>query len=284
MHLRKSAKPRALPQTLKRCVYLALMNNDRALWLFFVTFVSSLALFTANLAYANTEQGNAALKVVSAPGLDPEPGNGFLVLVEFNLGAIPQAGKKQLLVSKYHAKENPYPGWAMSLNNFGTSIRPEIYWRGKNGSGGAFTFDRIEVKTDRWYSLILRVSDGAVMQVFLIPREYSSTDPESIATETVVQALYLGGYDVRSVRIPQTNADLVFRGTDDGERKFPSQVRRLLIARASDLPQTPDEFRAALIRDTADLRELLRSEEIELQIEPDGRDHSSKQHQVEPLA
>ena len=121
----------------------------------------------------SVNSGASYARVASDLKLDPEKDRNFLVSFLVRFDAFPLERNRHNILTKYEAEIKPYPGWSIAVGNFGTSLRPQVYWRSADGSGGWHSFDDIELTTKRWYSFSLIVSSDNSMVCLL----YTSPSP-----------------------------------------------------------------------------------------------------------
>ncbi len=184
--------------------------------------------------------------VQSFSGLDPAKQQGFLVSVTFRPQQVPPVGARVLLVSKYVAEASPHRGWAIGLRALDTSLRPEVYWRGANGEGGWFTFEKIELTIGRVYSLSLFAQGDNFLNLFF--EELQNDDlriygPENKSSSFSGAAYYLGGYDISEITSPETSASLEIGSQKRGKSAFQGEIISVLISHPTAVPKAVEEVR-----------------------------------------
>lgn len=148
--------------------------------------------------------------------LDPVPGRSFLVSVGFRMARELDEGDRQIILSKYDGKQSPFPGWAIAVRRYSTSVRPEVYWRDKRGNGGWFTFDRLSFPPQvsslesAWCSVLLVWKPSG--ELFLYFSQVSVDDVVGAigdSTDSLVRPVdYRGGYYVPTIELPNTSAEV----------------------------------------------------------------------------
>jgi len=137
--------------------------------LFVLSFVLPLVFFGRIKNLFWEEQAPGARKdtvfpeatIINAPGafvrikhsaeMLPSPGRDFLLAGWFRLRSLPAPGERMILLSKVE-ENNPYrPGYGVALARRGNLIRPEVFWRDRQGRGGWRTFAEVEVLTRSWF-------------------------------------------------------------------------------------------------------------------------------------
>lgn len=232
-------------------------------------------------------------KVKHAPILDPQGSGLFLVSFAFRLDSLPTVGRRQNVIAKYLKNEQPYTGWAIAFNHFPTSLRPEVYWRGKNGTGGWFTFDRVEVELNRWYSLTLLVEHESHMNLYF-ERLAKAKDASGVVEEDLLPiedfesrdgVVFLGGYDIAQVRTPKTNADLMFGASHSNSRGIQHRgiqgdISNFLIAYPQRIGDNIEERKSFLSGGPQIFEKQLAKDQVNLFVTEGGVDQSAFGHIV----
>lgn len=242
---------------------------------------------------SNETNGNGGVgEVKHAPILDPQGSGLFLVSFAFRLDSLPVVGRRQNVIAKYLKNERPYTGWAIAFNHFPTSLRPEVYWRGKNGTGGWFTFDRIEIELNRWYAMTLLVENESHMNLYF-ERLAKAEDAFGIVEEDLLPVedfqqqdgvVFLGGYDITQVRTPKTNADLMFGASHSSHRGIQGDISHFLIAYPQRVGDDIEERKTFLLGGPQIFEKQLAKDQVNLFVTEGGVDQSHFGHTIKHSA
>ena len=133
-------------------------------------------------------------------GLDPLSGRDFLLLGWFNLKRLPQPGKRIVLLSKYEDHSLTPKGYALGLLRDADACRPVVYWNDRGGKGGWYVFSQMDILPRTWFMLALSFRRDRYLGLH---SALYLDDAESPRIQL------LGGYDLESAVIPESNAQLV---------------------------------------------------------------------------
>jgi len=236
------------------------------------------------MTQAPLEPQNSALRVVSDTSFDPDPSRYFVVSLNFKAISLPRTGKRQKLIAKYTDDSSPYPGWALAIRRLNTSTRPEVYWQNKEGKGGWHTFDDVHFSRNQWYSLTLIARDSDLISLYVekldskpAPDAAEADDEESDAPQAV---RFLGGYNVSSVAIGPTPANLEFSPPLLENGDYRGEVRNVLIARPSHIPLNQNKLRQLIQGGSSELHSQFEAEDISLWVDDAGQDQSKARHDI----
>ena len=214
--------------------------------------------------------GRSYVSVPTADNLKPRSDKNFIVSSLIRFEAFPQKGNRHTFVSKYDGKKYPYPGWAFALHNLGTSMRPEIYWRGVSGRGGWYAFERVRLREKRWYSFSIVSRPRDYLSLYLQP--FHKTSAGSL--EPTGDVVFLGGYDVRRVQLEKTSSELLLGAVRTGKKAFSGYLGRFLLAAPRAIPNNIRETRELVDGGPAKLVANIKGEDLLLWIAGRGIDES----------
>jgi hypothetical protein len=141
--------------------------------------------------------GGTALRVAHNPALNPGGAGDFLFYIWFKLRKPPAQGERVVFVAKYDPESKARPGYSIALVGGPDGVRPNVYWQNEQEQGRWYPFASTQLSAKEWYLLAVSFRDARYLGVHLIPHK-GGKKPE-----------VLGGYDLESQAIPDTNADLV---------------------------------------------------------------------------
>jgi hypothetical protein len=225
-----------------------------------------------------SEVGSNFPAVESDAFLDPKPSGVFIVAVEVSVDEAPAVGKQAKFLYKYAADTPPYPGWAIGLRTYETSVRPEIYWQSADGQGGWYTFDEVHLKRGLWYVFSL-VASEKLISLYLqegVGRERSGEKVAANAPRQSSEASlhFLGGYDTGELSLPRSDGKLYFRSSASTEGSSHSAVGQVLICQTQTLSMTSEGIRSMLSGGVRKMAAVLAPDEISLWIDETGKDRS----------
>lgn len=176
-------------------------------------------------------------KVAADKLLDPEEGKYFVVSTVVRFDELPEVGKRENLIAKYESKSSPYYGWALGIHRFRTSTRPAVYWKDRQGKGGWFTFNSINLAKRKYYAITVVVKDREFIQLYaeelnvLQDKEvFTAKNPD--LEKTAARSLFKGAYSLAEVGTPSSDQSLLFGTYKKG---FSAFVSNLLIAEPNNL-------------------------------------------------
>lgn len=180
--------------------------------------------------------------------LDPEEGRYFILSVAFELEHTPRPPQRITIVSKVVNFGRSPNGFGLSLKAFNTSVRPQVYWSGADGSGGFYTFGDISFKARQRYVLTLVAFPKRFLALYIEPRSSTPTSQQALG-DISGKIRFLGGQEISNVSTPKNNAELNYKSPEDyGEaRSERANVLGVLIA-------TPRSFKDSRDRLTKELR------------------------------
>jgi len=207
-------------------------------------------------------QGKPSVSIASRDNLDPSPENNFLVSFYVRLEQLPEVGARQHLIGKY-AYKIPYEGWAVGLRRLATSVRPEVYWRGQDGSGGWFSFDEMVFEKNEWYAFTVAAKPGEYLNLFYqrVPGGAAATTA-GIANENPV--VFAGGQDLASVVTPKTEDDFKLGIKNPKTLRFSGEIREVLVSYPKRLPKSFEKFPAFIAGGAVGIVTQLKEEEVNL--------------------
>jgi|GEM_PF-5509881 len=196
------------------------------------------------------------VEVMGGSDLDPQSSKTFLVGTVVSLNQSPDVGVRHVFMSKYQAQKKPHPGWVIGVKRYSTSMRPEVYWRGSDGSGGWYSFDKLEFIPGHWYSLFVISKPGDYLSLW-------GGEVFDRSGQGHSDIRFLGGYKLNGVVCPATDVPLFIGPRNVGAKDFGGAVSDLIVANLSTFPNKPSEIqeflanslRAGIIQ-TAPLDEL----------------------------
>jgi hypothetical protein len=213
---------------------------------------------------------NSYLMLKNSQVFDLKPGEHFVVFLQVRFSELPRPGYRQNLVSKFASDVKPYPGWAIAIRNLQTSIRPEVYWRGKNGKGGWHTFDKVNIKPHAWYGLGLVVKEGEFINLFF----------EDIHQKS--EPTFLGGHSINTIITPNTDADILFGSHRHGPNAFTGDIATILIAHPKGFPDTIFRLKRIFQGGLASvINRMSLVDEVSLWLTEPGLDSSIFTHSIE---
>lgn len=203
------------------------------------------AVATLRASPPSSEGSSAYLTVASHELLDPADGKIFIISARFTLESLPKVGKRSRIAMKYDNRVKPYPGWALAIRRFDTSIRPEMYWESGDGKGGWLTFDHVSLKRGTEYNLTLLARGRDLMSIYL---EELSAPPagaapagdddedDSPAGVRGSGVVFAGGYPLNDMNTPRTGAPLYFAPQSSRGGEFRGSLHELLVAQVDEFP------------------------------------------------
>lgn len=240
---------------------------------------------TAHAQAIRTGRAGSFAAVESAKELDPALGKSFFVSFLFRFERLPPKGKREHIVSKID-KRMPLPGWVLGVSRTETSLRPEVYWRGTDRSGGWFDFDAYRFRPGVWYAvtLVARVGDYLLLFIQALEAPFgqvvAGAPSKKIASSVTSLPVFLGGVDVRRVRWPRSRAALRIGAVKGRQAAFEGEVTDLLIGSRPKIPDDIEQLKEFIAGGPAAIVGKLKSEEIALWLERSGKDGSRFQHEV----
>lgn len=186
------------------------------------------------VAQGAPEPSTSYLSVAETPLHDPVDGKIFLVSARFRFDALPKIGKRARLAMKYSNQSKRYPGWALAIRRFDTSVRPELYYEPGDGTGGWWSFDHVNIRRGVPYQLTVVVRGRDLMSACL--EELPGGPAEDLLAEQAPAGIrFLGAYSIADVQSPRTDAPLlVAPAASKGE--FRGALDEILIARLDEFP------------------------------------------------
>lgn len=170
---------------------------------------------------------------------DPVSAKDFVVAVYFQFSQLPPFGARQNIIGKYSSSQNPPPGWALAIQRFDTSVRPEVYWRDSNGKGGWFTFEKFDLLPRKWYGLTFVSTVENNLLLFLEESPTSQIETAEGSKDFGTKARYVGGYNVSDKGLVQSSGNLVLGSTSANWRNsFIGEISGAWIGHVSPLGGT----------------------------------------------
>lgn len=190
-------------------------------------------------AVVSFQRSPSFLAISSHTNLDPLPDKAFVVYTLFRLYQLPAKNTRYLIAAKFDGTVEPFPGWGIGLMQYSTSLRPELYWRGKDGVGGWYAFGDVELVRGELYSLCMIAEPGRGLRLYL--RHYldgkSGVDGQdgSWANVGLISgANRIGGYILPMLPAIRTEADLIVGSTQQkGRGVFIGEVFQLIVSQIS---------------------------------------------------
>lgn len=228
-------------------------------------------------------EGSAFASVRSDSALEISPNLPFIVSALVRFDQLPTGEDRHVFIAKFAGKNPPYAGWAFAMHRLSTSLRPEIYWRGDDGQGGWFAFERVNLRTDQWYSFTAVLSKELSLSLYL---QEAKMSPEALRLLSQASVLneptdpanntlqFLGGYDVSGIPLPRTRADLNFGAIRADQKAFHGELSSLLIAAPQELPRSKRKLMAFLNGGSKKIHSQLKDEDVKLWISERGIDES----------
>lgn len=233
------------------------------------------------------ETGSSFLVVEPDSFLDPRPGNMFVVALELRIDDAPAPGKLAKFIYKFTPDTPPYPGWAIGLHTYETSLRPEVYWESADGQGGWYTFDEVQLKRSSWYVFVL-VADDKLLSLYLqeaVPGEHEGEGAVPAARRAgKVPLIFLGGYKTGELALPQSSGRLYIRSGASAGSGFQSTVGQVLICQAMTQPPTSEALRLALSGGVPGISKACAPGGISLWIDETGKDRSQYERPIKTSA
>ena len=143
------------------------------------------------------------INIPSEAKFDPIIGKTFIISMLVSISKDKKESTvSERLVYKFASKESPYPGWAIYLKYYPTSMRPEVYWRDRKG-GSWYSFD---VFPDE-------VGNNFYLTFIAVPLKSISLYVQSVNKGQVgnKKIFFLGGYDVSNIGLPTSQEALYIR-------------------------------------------------------------------------
>jgi len=237
-------------------------------------------------------QGRYA-KIASSEAFELKKGQTFLISFAFRLSSLPPIGHRQKIISKFLGSKSPYSGWAIAIHHLRTSMRPEVYWRGRKGRGGWLSFEKVFLQPERWYAITLFVQAGEFMSLYLedlarVSDELlsPSASPAAFPLEasqgrSESRVVFLGGHDIRNIGTPNTSAPLYIGSPKTGASAFQGEIAHLLIGYPKEFSTSIGELRKTLRGGPVQIVSQLESGEVSLLVREPGKDSSRFAHQIE---
>ncbi|MBL7662370.1 hypothetical protein JNK13_06430 [bacterium] len=147
---------------------------------------------------------------------------------------LPKPDANFSLISKIDRSQRAKPGWALAISNRGSSIRPEAYFRGADGSGGFYLFDRYDFELNRPYWVVFIVQVDRSLSLYiqaLEPKHQGDISPS-----------FLGAQSIKNVSIPQPQIAMQISEENQREKLTVSDLRILRPQTLPILPQQVIEF------------------------------------------
>lgn len=225
-------------------------------------------------------KGGTSFAVVrSDQGLDPELDRAFFLSFVVRFDQLPTVGFRHNIISKYASKEHPYPGWAIALRSLETSMRPEVYVKGKSGSGGWFTFDRINIRPGGWYSFSLLLKPKEFMALYV--QEVGGVGEATQSEHLDTGVRFLGGQDISAVDITKTASDIYLGTIRQGPTGFTGEVGLVLLAHPGEINPAVEQLRKFLQGGPVEIAKKLLPEDIQLWVTDKGKDESRYARMIE---
>ena len=223
--------------------------------------------------------------------LGPADGETFVVSFLVRFDKLPGAGRKNNLVSKYDRHKAPYAGWAIALRRLSTSVRPAVYLRGADGSGGWFTFSDYQFRSGEWYQLAVVIRRLDSVSVFIQPMNVPRNQLLKNGWITIGEGLsvqgdveFLGGHSIADVAIPESSLEMVL-GADRATREnFQGEVAEFLVASGAELPVDVIKLPAFLSGGPREIKQRIGSGNVLLWIADQGVDESSYARTVQQIS
>lgn len=190
----------------------------------------------------SNETSSAYLTVASNELFDPKDGSIFIIAARFTFESLPKVGKRSRIAMRYDKGAKPYPGWALAIRRFDTSIRPEMYWESGDGKGGWLTFDHVNIVKGVPYQLTLIARGSDLMSMYLEDlsapgdSDASADDPDAELTKRPREVVFAGGYPLNDMKTPHSEAPLYFAPQSSRRGEFRGALHELLIARVDEFP------------------------------------------------
>lgn len=168
------------------------------------------------------------------------PDNASPLVISYYMRYIdpPPVGKRQRLITNYETKISPFPGWALALTRFRTSLRFEFYLKDKDNKGGwntlaPLTLDK-EINPNTWFALTFLVDPSS-----LISSVYAEVDEEFNTLENFIPVT--SGISIEP--LGDVKANSLFLVTSGTPRKsyFKAELKEVSIFKLDALPKA-DEF------------------------------------------
>jgi hypothetical protein len=240
----------------------------------------------ADLPDADRKASAFFASVPSDEEIDPAIGKGFLISVMLKIDQLPNTDARQKIVSKYNDNQ-PLIGWAVALRRYNDIVRPEVYYRGKDGKGGWYPFEAVQIDPNLWYNLSLIVNPEHWMVLFWEPArpgaenvlgDWPGGDRDAVidavsSDRGVKTVIFLGGHDLGDIVPPATNADLQF-GAKRAKGIFGGEVAAVLVARLEGLPAARGELRELVTGGAPGIERRLNPQAIGLLVNRQGKDRS----------
>ncbi len=212
------------------------------------------------------ERTSSSISVPSRVTFDPAAERDFLVSFIVSLERLPNEGQRQHLVGKY-TNRAPYEGWAVGVRKLTTSLRPEVYWRGQDGSGGWMSFDEAKLKPQTPYALTLVARPGQFAALFYQELQANSDG----GFDSVGKPTYAGAQELLGVRTPKTEAPLNVGIRLPHTDRFLGEISRLLISYPTNLPRKFDQMDPLISGGPAAVEASLDKAEINFSLGEEGR-------------
>ena len=207
-------------------------------------------------------RGQPSATITSRANLDPAPDQNFLVSFYVRLDQSLDLNKRQHLLGKY-AFRAPYEGWAVGVRRVETSLRPEVYWRGPDGSGGWYAFDEMQFIPNEWYAFTVTAKPGEYLNLF-----YQQVPGGPVAASEGLQndspVVFAGGYDLATVVTPRTDDDFKLGIRRPDTLRFAGEVRDVLVSYPKRLPKSFEKYSPFINGGAVRIVGQLKEEEVNL--------------------
>jgi len=220
---------------------------------------------------------DSVIEVQNSVDLDPQPGKIFVVSFKLYLQRLPKIGVRQNIFSKYSAKVLPYEGWAIALQRYSTSVRPEVYLRDQDGRGGWHTFDTIELKSQTWYSMTMVVKAGDFVRLY-----FGAPDNVPSDSLTVPQS-FVGGASLKGFNLEASKSNLFIGATNAGRKGFRGRISSVLVATLPEKTIFDKKLENLFATSSANIVAALAQEDIKLWIDKASKDESRFSRPLEQI-
>ena len=236
----------------------------------------------AKLSLLDGDPLSSYVSVSNDPALDPREDEIFLLAILLKVEDLPKAGKREKVIYKYDSSTPPYAGWALALHRMSTSLRPEVYWRDDAGKGGWFSFDEFNLVKGAWHRFYLFAQAGEFLSLYVERLDKSSVYSTNIkdGKKKLSETIFLGGFEISDVSLPNNSGDLFLRATNGRSRSFRTEISEVIIANVLKVPSSSKKVTKLLSKGTKKVVEYIGLEQIELWLDRSGQDLSSRKRLV----
>jgi len=217
--------------------------------------------------FSEEDKEPSYIKVPSDSFLDPSGKGIFLVSFLVKFKESPQDRYRIKLITKYDSAAAPYPGWAISLRSQSGTLRPEVYWRGADENGGWYSFGGFDLKLNTWHSFSMLVEDGKFISLFM----NDNADSKNINSENSNKIVFLGGYSVDDVEIPNSRGEFKLKAPLPGADLAKVAIKDVIVA---SKPHLIEKIEKVISAGTSLIRDSFGEDSVHLYIDSQGKDLS----------